>query len=49
MSTTDTQSAREPAPSGILERSRIVARPGFNRWLVPPSALAIHLCIGMAD
>jgi MFS family permease len=48
MSTTDTQSAREPAPSGILERSRIVARPGFNRWLVPPSALAIHLCIGMA-
>jgi MFS family permease len=24
-----------------------VARPGFNRWLVPPAALAIHLCIGM--
>ena len=23
-------------------------RPGFNRWLVPPAALAIHLCIGMA-
>ena len=22
--------------------------PGFNRWLVPPAALAIHLCIGMA-
>jgi hypothetical protein len=21
---------------------------GFNRWLVPPAALAIHLCIGMA-
>jgi len=33
---------------GILERDRIVARPGFNRWLVPPAALAIHLCIGMA-
>ncbi|OYZ74971.1 MAG: MFS transporter [Rhizobiales bacterium 24-66-13] len=33
---------------GILDRERIVARPGFNRWLVPPAALAIHLCIGMA-
>ena len=32
---------------GILDRARIVARPGFNRWLVPPAALAIHLCIGM--
>jgi len=25
-----------------------MAKPGFNRWLVPPAALAIHLCIGMA-
>jgi MFS family permease len=33
---------------GFLDRERIVARPGFNRWLVPPAALAIHLCIGMA-
>ena len=33
---------------GLLDRSRIVAGPGFNRWLVPPAALAIHLCIGMA-
>ena len=32
----------------LLDRDRIVARPGFNRWLVPPAALAIHLCIGMA-
>ena len=31
-----------------LSRERIVAKPGFNRWLVPPAALAIHLCIGMA-
>ncbi|MCA1908590.1 MAG: OFA family MFS transporter [Magnetospirillum sp.] len=35
-------------PGGMLSRERIVARPGFNRWLVPPAALAIHLCIGMA-
>ena len=33
---------------GILGRARTVAQPGFNRWLVPPCALAIHLCIGMA-
>ena len=33
---------------GILSRERIIAGPGFNRWLVPPAALAIHLCIGMA-
>src|SRR5215471_2116658 len=34
--------------SGILDRERIVAKAGFNRWLVPPAALCIHLCIGMA-
>src|SRR5258706_16382548 len=33
---------------GLLDRRRIIAGPGFNRWLVPPAALAIHLCIGMA-
>ena len=34
--------------TGLLDRERIVAKAGFNRWLVPPAALAIHLCIGMA-
>src|SRR6266542_1744525 len=34
--------------AGLLSRERIVAPPGFNRWLVPPAALAIHLSIGMA-
>lgn len=29
-----------------LERSRTIAPPGFNRWLIPPAALAVHLCIG---
>ncbi len=33
---------------GFLDKERTVAGPGFNRWLVPPAALAIHLCIGMA-
>ena len=40
--------AGEAAQAGLLDRERIIARPGFNRWLVPPAALAIHLCIGMA-
>ena len=34
--------------TSCLDRERIVAKPGFNRWLVPPAALAIHLCIGMS-
>ena len=34
--------------AALLSRERIVAKPGFNRWLVPPAALAIHLSIGMA-
>jgi MFS family permease len=37
-----------PPPSALLAKDRIVAAPGFNRWLVPPAALAIHLSIGMA-
>jgi len=34
--------------AGLLSRSRTIAGPGFNRWLVPPAALCIHLCIGQA-
>ena len=30
----------------LLDKSRIVAPPGFNRWRVPPASVAIHLCIG---
>jgi len=30
----------------LLSKDRIVARPGFNRWLIAPAALGIHLCIG---
>jgi MFS family permease len=40
--------ANVASPAEFLDRARTVARPGFNRWLVPPCALAIHLCIGMA-
>tara|TARA_E500000178_G_scaffold355089_1_gene426422 strand:+ start:1517 stop:3286 length:1770 start_codon:yes stop_codon:yes gene_type:complete len=29
-----------------LKKKNIIAKPGFNRWLVPPASIAIHLCIG---
>ncbi|MGA4684814.1 OFA family MFS transporter [Micromonospora sp. AB353] len=29
-----------------LDRRHTVAPPGYSRWLIPPAALAIHLCIG---
>jgi MFS family permease len=32
--------------TSLLSKDRIVARPGFNRWLIAPAALGIHLCIG---
>jgi MFS family permease len=32
----------------LLDREKTVAAAGFNRWMVPPAALCIHLCIGMA-
>jgi MFS family permease len=46
MSTTDVLPS--PATPPFLARERTIASPGFSRWLVPPAALAIHLCIGMA-
>ncbi|MCF8359605.1 MAG: OFA family MFS transporter [Prolixibacteraceae bacterium] len=30
----------------FFSKNSIVAKPGFNRWLVPPASIAIHLCIG---
>ncbi|MDD2877179.1 MAG: OFA family MFS transporter [Acidiphilium sp.] len=32
----------------FLNRENTVAPTGYNRWLVPPAALCIHLCIGEA-
>ena len=40
--------ANVTAAPGILDKARIIAGTGYSRWLVPPCALAIHLCIGMA-
>jgi len=30
----------------FFDKARTIAPPGYNRWRVPPAALAIHLCIG---
>jgi MFS family permease len=30
----------------LLSREATVAKPGFNRWFVPPAAIAVHMCIG---
>src|SRR3546814_523154 len=37
-----------PSEHGFFSKERITAKPGFNRWMVPPAALAVHLCIGQA-
>ena len=34
--------------SGFFSKEHITANANFNRWLVPPAALAVHLSIGMA-
>src|ERR1700743_2689745 len=48
MTSIDTTAGELRASTGLLDRERIIAKAGYNRWLVPPAALAIHLCIGMA-
>lgn len=32
--------------TGFLDRAATIAKPGYNRWLVPPAAIAVHMCIG---
>ncbi len=32
--------------TSLLDRKRTIAPQGFSRWMVPPAALCIHLCIG---
>jgi MFS family permease len=32
----------------FLDKNRTVAPPGYSRWLIPPAALCVHLCIGQA-
>ncbi len=48
MSSTTMPQHRGGASAGLLHRNRIMAGPGFSRWMVPPAALCVHLCIGQA-
>lgn len=32
----------------FLNRDHTIAKPGYSRWMVPPAALCVHLCIGQA-
>ena len=32
----------------FLDRNHTIAKPGYSRWMVPPAALCVHLCIGQA-
>jgi MFS family permease len=34
------------AMKNFLSREATVAGPGYSRWLVPPAAIAVHMCIG---
>ena len=36
------------ASPGFFSKEATIAKPGFSRWMVPPAALAVHLCIGQA-
>jgi MFS family permease len=33
---------------GFLDKKYTIAPPGYSRWLIPPAALCVHLCIGQA-
>jgi MFS family permease len=35
-----------PTTMSFLSREATIAKPGFSRWLVPPAAIAVHMCIG---
>jgi MFS family permease len=48
MTTISSTGGISSAGAGFLDKERTIAAAGFNRWLVPPAALCIHLCIGMA-
>lgn len=48
MTTVSSAARVSAAGAGFLDKEHTIATAGFNRWLVPPAALCIHLCIGMA-
>src|SRR5665213_724673 len=48
---TDNRGSKEDHTMSLLpflDRSHTIAKPGYSRWMVPPAALCVHLCIGQA-
>lgn len=45
---TDTPETYAKAWIPFLDRERTIAKPGYSRWMIPPAALCVHLCIGQA-
>src|SRR6201996_8334369 len=43
-----TEPGSNPNRPSFFSKQATVAQPGFSRWMVPPAALAVHLCIGQA-
>ena len=48
MSSTARPQRESRSAAGILSPDRTIAGFGFSRWMVPPAALCVHLCIGQA-
>src|ERR1700691_870226 len=48
MTMTAAQAGASGGISGFLDKDRFISPPGYSRWMVPPAALCIHLCIGQA-
>src|SRR5262245_50817531 len=51
MNNQERRTPRRSAPMSLLsflDREHTVAKPGYSRWMVPPAALCVHLCIGQA-
>ena len=46
--TLDTSGLPSRSALRFLDREHTIARPGYSRWMVPPAALCVHLCIGQA-
>jgi MFS family permease len=42
------QQTVDSSMSGFFSKQHSIAQPGYSRWLVPPAALSVHLCIGQA-
>jgi MFS family permease len=43
-----TEPSGNSGSASFFSKEATVAKPGFSRWMVPPAALAVHLCIGQA-